>query len=637
MILESINGKNLKVIFDPNQENLLIGDLVKIINKDNFGIVGQVLNIESSENYEDFNNIANVKILFSLSLSNKWVEWIGNIPSKDNYIQKVSLNELLTYINDNNSQSLIPFGNLSLYSSPNLLDVSKLGTSTLIFCEKQKQRINLSIDLANELSRNSFKTIIFDFKGEFSAYSTAVTIELGKDLKLPLNSKGIDFIYNKTLNNLSLESKSLIEDIFMEVQDYADSCEQGFIPFASFRGVVEAEYRNSKIPELLILKNSITKLEKLGIFANDDFEIESLETYIEKCDLIIVDFSTISSIWHKDFFEFIIDNNIKKNNQDLFLILEADKNHIDESLIDKLSVQAYNSGIKSIISIGYKSNLLSKLSPISENMIFCSPAINQELFLDFKPFLNKLNKNEILVYGEISGHIPIFSDLNKNVKEKYIEAPQTKSKNQPSSNEKEKLNSINGLVQNYVNYVNNENIVNAKEDVSKKSQLLPQQIEVPTVVQEEEIENFEFYQNDFEEDNITESYQEEFQPKVIKTDNKIQEKYEELDTLYSEENNRTNDKKESLNSQNKSYEAISQALNDSDPYSDIPIYSATDEIVLETMETDFQEGDEVIHQKYGQGRIKKIIGYGDKLLFSINFDGFGKKLLDPELATIQRV
>ena len=50
-----------------------------------------------------------------------------------------------------------------------------------------------------------------------------------------------------------------------------------------------------------------------------------------------------------------------------------------------------------------------------------------------------------------------------------------------------------------------------------------------------------------------------------------------------------------------------------------------------------QQGDAVIHAKYGNGVVEKMIKYGNKTLFAINFDNVGRRLLDPTLTEIKKV
>lgn len=68
----------------------------------------------------------------------------------------------------------------------------------------------------------------------------------------------------------------------------------------------------------------------------------------------------------------------------------------------------------------------------------------------------------------------------------------------------------------------------------------------------------------------------------------------------------------------------------------VPIYSA--DIPQEDMvESDpIQQGDSVTHTKYGAGVVEKMIKYGNKTLYSINFDNIGRRLLDPTLTEIKK-
>lgn len=68
----------------------------------------------------------------------------------------------------------------------------------------------------------------------------------------------------------------------------------------------------------------------------------------------------------------------------------------------------------------------------------------------------------------------------------------------------------------------------------------------------------------------------------------------------------------------------------------VPVYNA--DIPKEDMvESDpIQQGDIVVHAKYGNGVVEKMIKYGNKTLFSINFDNIGRRLLDPTLTEIKK-
>lgn len=68
----------------------------------------------------------------------------------------------------------------------------------------------------------------------------------------------------------------------------------------------------------------------------------------------------------------------------------------------------------------------------------------------------------------------------------------------------------------------------------------------------------------------------------------------------------------------------------------VPVYGADipaeDIVISDTIE----QGDSVVHAKYGNGVVEKMIKYGTKTLYSINFDNVGRRLLDPTLTEIKK-
>lgn len=79
---------------------------------------------------------------------------------------------------------------------------------------------------------------------------------------------------------------------------------------------------------------------------------------------------------------------------------------------------------------------------------------------------------------------------------------------------------------------------------------------------------------------------------------------------------------------------ILETRNSSTPI--VPVYDA--DIPPEDMVTSdpIEQGDTVTHAKYGTGVVEKMIKYGTKTLYSINFDNIGRRLLDPTLTEIKK-
>ena len=56
-----------------------------------------------------------------------------------------------------------------------------------------------------------------------------------------------------------------------------------------------------------------------------------------------------------------------------------------------------------------------------------------------------------------------------------------------------------------------------------------------------------------------------------------------------------------------------------------------------THEDDWGVGEKVVHNAFGEGTITHIFGAGNKICLAIKFPGLGKKIIDPQVATLTRV
>jgi hypothetical protein len=67
----------------------------------------------------------------------------------------------------------------------------------------------------------------------------------------------------------------------------------------------------------------------------------------------------------------------------------------------------------------------------------------------------------------------------------------------------------------------------------------------------------------------------------------------------------------------------------------LPVYK---NVVAQLTEAHFHPGEQVYHTRYGQGVIKRVITMdGDQVILNINFEGIGKRLLDPNLTKLEKV
>ncbi|PLZ79024.1 hypothetical protein CBP16_17590, partial [Fischerella thermalis WC217] len=57
----------------------------------------------------------------------------------------------------------------------------------------------------------------------------------------------------------------------------------------------------------------------------------------------------------------------------------------------------------------------------------------------------------------------------------------------------------------------------------------------------------------------------------------------------------------------------------------------------QSVEEKWQVGDRVLHKIFGEGEITHVFGSGRKISVAIKFDQLGQKIVDPQVAQLQRV
>ena len=96
---------------------------------------------------------------------------------------------------------------------------------------------------------------------------------------------------------------------------------------------------------------------------------------------------------------------------------------------------------------------------------------------------------------------------------------------------------------------------------------------------------------------------------------------------------------ENINIDEIDFDEIEPAESDEQPSQKekLPVYEANYEENSQSDAVDFQEGDLVKHNKYGLGTVKKLMRHGNKKMYSINFEDFGRRLLDPEISQLEKI
>lgn len=389
-----IKNNLVKIAYDV-KDDLALSSFV-IIEDANTPYVAQVMNLKA----DTASNFAIVKLLFTFNEEGILKNYNGTIPSLKSTISKLPSNELLDIIP---AEEPVIMGQLAQQEVPVKIDKSIFENNFLV-CSNNLE--NTTILLHNFIKQLKEKIVIFDTDGEFDWDKKIV---FGKDFKLPLNYDTINFIYDNDLDDVDATSKAIIQDIFIEVQEYTKTLPEGYLPFETFLDVVDQQYRETQITQLVLLKNKLLKYRDENVFAETLKDILNLSIAIEKSDIVVIDISDMKPNLQKEIIAYTYDtmNTIKET---IYAFAKINSDNADKKLLKRLLART-NIYTTVIAPHGFK--YIEELKQASQNIILFAPLTMQHDFAAYNTFLNKLNSDEYIIYGAHTQNIPLIIELDE--------------------------------------------------------------------------------------------------------------------------------------------------------------------------------------------------------------------------------
>ena len=410
-ILEVKN--NLVKISYTAQDNLILSGFV-IIEDSQCPYVAQVMSLKADSG----SNYAIVKLLFTFNEEGIVKNYNGTIPELDANITRLSSNELLDILP---VEQPLKIGKLAQQNFLLNVDYSILEKNLLICSDKTEYTDILLSNFAKQITEYGQKSVIFDTDATINAENTLV---FGRDFKLPLNYDTINFIYENDLTDVEPTSKAVIQDIFLEVQEYSKTVLDNFIPFDNFIAVVETQYRETGIPELALLKNRLLKYKEEAVFAQNVKEIHALRSAIRANMSTLIDISRADDVLQKQIINYVYD---EINSMDLFVnsLVKINSANADKKLIRKFLSQ---DKIYTTVAAPHNYKYVYELKDRASNMIFLAPQTLQHDFNSYNVFLNKLNDDECIVFGKATQNIPLIVEIMplEELEEEFANMPAEK-------------------------------------------------------------------------------------------------------------------------------------------------------------------------------------------------------------------
>lgn len=412
-----IKNNLVKIAYDV-EDNLALSSFV-IIEDTNSPYVGQVMNVKT----DAINNFAIVKLLFTFNQEGILKNYNGTIPSLKANVSLLPANELLDIIP---VEYPLALGNLAQQGIKLNVDKSILENNLLV-CSNNLENTSVLID--NIEKQLDDKVIIWDCEGQFASDDKLV---FGKDFKLPLNYETINFIYENELDDVDPTSRAIIQDIFIEVQEYIKTLPEGFLPFDTFLNVVDQQYKETQITQLVLLKNKLLKYRDLNVFAQELKDIMSLNIAIDAPDYTLIDISGISAPLQKEVMTYVY-KVLEGINEKIYSFVKINNSNSDKKLLRTL-LQKNN--VFTIIICPHEYKYLLELKENAQNIIFFAPLTLQHDFASYNSFLNKLNSDEFIIYGAHTQNIPFIVELSEMDTDNPPEEQQEPSQNKNGEIEK---------------------------------------------------------------------------------------------------------------------------------------------------------------------------------------------------------
>lgn len=389
-----IKNNLVKIAYDVN-DNLALSSFV-IIEDTNTPYVAQVVNVKADK----LTNFAIVKLLFTFNEEGILKNYNGTIPSLKSTVSILPSKELLDIIPIENNLIMgeLAQQNVTLNVDKTILD------NNLLVCSDNVE--NTNILLKNITKQIDEKIVIFDTDGLFDAENK---ITFGKDFKLPLNYDTINFIYENELDDVDATSRAVIQDIFIEVQEYTKNLPEGYLPFETFINVVDQQYKETQIPQLVLLKNKLIKYRDLNAFAETLKDVLSLSIAIDKSKVTIIDISDMAPVLQKEIMSYTY-GVMKGINETIYSFVKVDNANSSKRL---LKTFLSRDGIYTTIICRHEYKYLPELKSAAQNLILFTPQTLQHDFAAYNTFLNKLNTDEFIIYGAHTQNIPLIVELDE--------------------------------------------------------------------------------------------------------------------------------------------------------------------------------------------------------------------------------
>lgn len=676
MQIFEVKNDTAEILYACNEEKLYLFDFL-FIEDEELTIVSQVTDISTTDNEKE--NIATVKFCLSVDKNNRLTKYNGHTPHKNAEVGYLDAAEIIGLFRPKNNA--IVWGdyirNTELTVST---DLKFLSSGFCTICDKTEQTEAVVKTLVSSLEKANTKTLILDFDGKYQNIKTTNKAVYGKEYRIPLDCKALDYIFENDLEDCTPDVKVVIQNIILEIQKYIESVEKGFIPFEMFLQIIISETKRTANSGLLAFCNKLLNYKYKKIFADRENQF----SVIDNCDgSFKLDLSTVDEKFYPLLFSSVISRLYKK----FYVIADITDENVKSSTMRNIYEKQ---NVRLLPVISHESKYLNKIKAHCSNFAVFAPVEKIKSTEFYSDIISKIQTDEFVLFGENSLFVPLLVSVKKQLEKAGCTDENTITEDDLDNLDNTNLELLKQIIEQ--EELKKDAVTVSEDDLNDLEELyhpetfvqqnneqeapviLPEEndfknepaviIEENSIIEELQIaEDDEIIENEEDDDEINEISLEITKNTEDKED-LSQEKDQEVSDVQNVEENHPQSKEtvqrnkqtEQLIQQKQSTEIPVQKAppmikveqkeqNDSfkipqkplPKANELPVYEPKNPSSNQANAIDYSEGMRVSHAKYGTGTVEKIIKYGKKTLCSIQFDTLGRRLLDPNITTIEKL
>ena len=190
------------------------------------------------------------------------------------------------------------------------------------------------------------------------------------------------FIFDYELSEVDASTKAIIQDIFYDVQQYIKTLDYEFLPIDNFVDVVAAQYKETQMPELALLKNKLLKYRDGNVFANSAEEFLTLKDKINDKNCIIIDVKDFNGALQNKIISFV-HKTLESIDKYTYFFVPVDDDNSDKKLLKKL---INHNHVFTVFLAGHSYKYAQELKEHADNILLFAPQTVQHDFAIYNTF-----------------------------------------------------------------------------------------------------------------------------------------------------------------------------------------------------------------------------------------------------------